>query len=284
MKQKTLVFACLVILLAGCQPQQTVISGEKRSGSNQIEGNINEAMPTDAEVPGSSASPSPETAISQPLTLATVFAQSSAQAGSSIAATWTPVLAMTATSRPVINISPTPRKVYPTPTRLLPTSNPLTVTPYPTLSLRPTVTKTPIPGSIVCVPTGNQKIESELLLLINAERAKIGVAPLVMQIQLIVAARLHSEDMACNDFFSHYSLENGTLYDRITEAGYSFSVAGENIAAGYTLAADIFQGWMHSASHKDNMLNSDYTVVGLGYAVYDQSEYHTYMTAVFAAP
>jgi uncharacterized protein YkwD len=119
--------------------------------------------------------------------------------------------------------------------------------------------------------------------LINAERAKEGLSPLSKQSQLTTAARNHSEDMACNDFFSHTSPTTGSPFDRLAAIGYSYSSAAENIAAGYGSPAAVVSGWMSSSGHRANILGS-YTQIGIGYAYWSGSSYGSYWTAVFGRP
>lgn len=73
--------------------------------------------------------------------------------------------------------------------------------------------------------------ESEVIDLVNVERAAEGIAPLSYDARLAAAARGHSEDMGLHDYFSHTSLDGRTVSDRITDAGYTWNFIGENIAA-----------------------------------------------------
>ena len=73
-------------------------------------------------------------------------------------------------------------------------------------------------------------IQNEFLVLVNAERANLGKAPLVANLQLENAAYLHSKDMGDHDYFSHTSLDERTFSQRITAAGYNYVAASENIA------------------------------------------------------
>jgi uncharacterized protein YkwD len=120
--------------------------------------------------------------------------------------------------------------------------------------------------------------------LINQERANVGAGPLSANSSLTTAARSHSQDMACNDFFSHTSPTTGSPFDRILAAGYSYSAAAENIAAGYGSPAGVVEAWMNSSGHRTNMLNPTYVHVGLGYAYWGSSTYGHYWTATFGAP
>ena len=80
----------------------------------------------------------------------------------------------------------------------------------------------------------------------NQERGKVGCSPLAMNTALNKAALGHSEDMARNDFFDHTGSDGSSPWERMTRAGYQFSEAGENIAAGYTSPEDVMDGWMGS--------------------------------------
>jgi len=149
-----------------------------------------------------------------------------------------------------------------------------------TQSTQPTNTT----ASTTCNPSGNSSFESQVIALINQERADEGLSALSSQSQLTSAARIHSADMACNDFFSHNSPTTGSPYDRITAQGYDFSWAGENIAAGYTSPASMVESWMNSPGHRANILNENYIHIGIGYAYWGDSTYGSYWTAVFASP
>ncbi|MEK6222950.1 MAG: CAP domain-containing protein, partial [Chloroflexota bacterium] len=107
---------------------------------------------------------------------------------------------------------------------------------------------------------------------------------LIKHPKLFTAARAHSKDMGCNHFVSHTSPITGNVYQRITSLNYSFSFAGENIATGYNNADDLFAGWMTSLEHKDNMLNPDFSEIGIGFASIEESDFRSYVTAVFASP
>ena len=157
-----------------------------------------------------------------------------------------------------------------------------TKTPMPTKTLVPTNTNTPVPQT--CAPVVNTSFENEVVNLINQERANAGVAPLTVHSSLTSAARSHSQDMICNGFFDHNSPTTGSAFDRILAHGYSYSWAGENIIAGYLTPAYSVAWWMNSQAHKDNILNPNFTNIGIGYAYSDESHYGTYVTANFGSP
>jgi uncharacterized protein YkwD len=76
-------------------------------------------------------------------------------------------------------------------------------------------------------------LQSDFLALVNAERASFRKNPLVANSQLESAAYLHSKDMGDNDYFSHTS-QDGTQFSQIiTNVGYTYVAAAENIAYAY---------------------------------------------------
>lgn len=81
-----------------------------------------------------------------------------------------------------------------------------------------------------------------VLNLTNQFRAANGLAPLQLNIELDTAALRHSQDMALNDYFDHNGLNGSTPASRMNQVGYSSSVYGENIAAGYDTPEEVVQG------------------------------------------
>ncbi|HET7009522.1 MAG TPA: CAP domain-containing protein [Anaerolineales bacterium] len=139
-----------------------------------------------------------------------------------------------------------------------------------------------------CNPVGNSSFESTLIGLINAERQRQGLPTYNVQSQLQAAARLHSEDMACNGFFSHTGSDGSSVRDRVERQGYDWSWIGENIyATGNTSSSapqQAFDWWMNSAPHRANLMNVNYVDIGIGYRYLAGSPYGGYFTAVFAKP
>jgi len=124
--------------------------------------------------------------------------------------------------------------------------------------------------------------KSEFLELINRYRQENGMAPLKVSGALAVAAQLHSEDMAAQNYFSHTSLDGRTFVDRIRQAGYTYNTwLGENIAAGYDTAQAVFEAWRSSTGHNANMLNPNFVVIGIGIAYNSSSLYGWYWTTDF---
>lgn len=176
----------------------------------------------------------------------------------------------------VVTGSPLPvQAVHPSATALA--GQPLRGEPGHELSLLPEVART---LTLASCPTA---FESEVARLINQERANRGLGALSLEAHLLEAAQLHSQDMAENGYFSHRSLDGRSFTDRIEEAGYAWTAAGETIAAGYATPGDVVQGWMDSSGHRGILLSADYKDVGIGHAYQAGSPYGHYWTADFGA-
>ena len=105
----------------------------------------------------------------------------------------------------------------------------------------------------------------EVLALVNAERAKHGLAALTEDWELSRVARYKSQDMHDNRYFAHNSPTYGTPFRMLRAFGLSYRTAGENIAMGYAAPAAVVAGWMNSEGHRANILSSAYTKIGVGY-------------------
>ncbi|MBU6436388.1 MAG: CAP domain-containing protein [Betaproteobacteria bacterium] len=114
----------------------------------------------------------------------------------------------------------------------------------------------------------------------------IAAAPLNWNDRLFAAAAGHSTDMAQKNYFSHSGADGSAFDTRLSAAGYAYSVAGENIAAGYADVAAVMQGWLSSPGHCANLMNAQYKDIGVSCAkgVPGVSSYGTYWTMDLAAP
>jgi uncharacterized protein YkwD len=106
----------------------------------------------------------------------------------------------------------------------------------------------------------DQKLAVDLL---NADRAKNGLSPLKTNSQLTSLAGNYAQDMINRNFFAHSNPEGQTPFDRMKAAGISYTSAGENIAINNNVTA-AETAFMNSSGHKANILNKDYTDVGVG--------------------
>lgn len=81
--------------------------------------------------------------------------------------------------------------------------------------------------------------------------------------RLTQAADAHTRDMVSANFFSHTGSTGSTLSSRVNATGYAWSSLGENIAAGYVGIEAVLTGWMASDGHCANLMNPNFTEVGL---------------------
>ncbi|NLK51179.1 MAG: LysM peptidoglycan-binding domain-containing protein [Syntrophomonadaceae bacterium] len=154
-----------------------------------------------------------------------------------------------------------------------PTTPPVNETPTsnPPATTQPTKPQPPT--------TGISAFEQQVIDLTNAERTKAGLAPLKYNAELSQVARLKSEDMRDKNYFSHTSPTYGSPFAMLQQFGISFTAAGENIAAGYATPQEVVNGWMNSPGHRQNILNPNYTQLGVGYAA--GGSYRHYWTQLF---
>lgn len=123
-----------------------------------------------------------------------------------------------------------------------------------------------------------------MLAMVNAARTYCGRGTLSYDSRLNDAAQAHSQDMVNRSYFSHYASDGpGTPpygdapWDRTAYFGYPGGFIGENIASGYGTPRSAFMGWWWSDGHRNNILRSNYTQMGLG-------EVSSRWTQVFGRP
>ena len=102
----------------------------------------------------------------------------------------------------------------------------------------------------------------KLLAATNAKRQASGLTPLALDGQLSAAAARKAADMLGNNYWSHTSPKGATPWQFITESGYTYTVAGENLAKNFSDSQGVVEAWMASATHRDNILKSSYRDVG----------------------
>ncbi|WP_143447884.1 CAP domain-containing protein [Kineosporia sp. R_H_3] len=132
--------------------------------------------------------------------------------------------------------------------------------------------------------TTNNAAEAEVLRLVNVERGKVGCKPVTADATLTTVARAHSKDMAVKGYFSHDTPGGKDPFERMSDAGYKYSWAAENIAAGQSDAAAVMDSWMNSKGHKANILNCKLTELGVGMWKQSGSQYGVYWTQDFGTP
>lgn len=128
-------------------------------------------------------------------------------------------------------------------------------------------------------PTIDEAAESEMLALVNQERTSRGLRPLSLDTSIRNVARNYSIYMLKNGFFSHTSPDGSTPVQRMQAGGVRFTIAGENLAYAPTVEI-AHSGLMKSPGHRANILNTEYTRIGIGVA--HAGKYRTVFTQNFA--
>lgn len=106
----------------------------------------------------------------------------------------------------------------------------------------------------------------QLIDLTNQERSKSGL-PSVQENQMLdAAAAAKAQNMFAENYWAHYSPSGKDPWGFIIGAGYHFSYAGENLARNFSTSQDVVNAWMNSPTHKENIVNSHYTDIGMAVA------------------
>jgi uncharacterized protein YkwD len=139
-------------------------------------------------------------------------------------------------------------------------------------------TATSTPAAVIVLDAEEQ----EFLDLINGYRAELGLPALAVDPQLQAASRWMSEDMAANDYFSHYDSLGRDPFQRMDAFGYTYNVwKGENLAAGTADAQVAFDFWKASPEHNSNMTNQQFHGIGIARAYGATSGVGWYWTTDF---
>lgn len=126
---------------------------------------------------------------------------------------------------------------------------------------------------------------TELLIDTNNQREAEGLTSLEIDEQLSQAAFLKAQNMFSEQYWAHVSPSGVQPWKWFADVGYNYSYAGENLAKNYPTATATVEAWMNSETHRENILNKEYTDVG--FAVVDGELYGqntTLVVALYGAP
>ena len=140
---------------------------------------------------------------------------------------------------------------------------PATARPRPTTTTKPPAPAMTTPRPTTTDPAPPPSQTEQVFSLVNQARAQNGCDPLQEDTRLDTAAQDHSEDMAQRGYFDHTTPSGVTFDQREKAAGYP-TPGGENIAEGQTSAQQVMTDWMNSAGHRANILNCQFTAIGIG--------------------
>lgn len=109
--------------------------------------------------------------------------------------------------------------------------------------------------------------DPELIIFVdmmNDHRESVGCPRLIWNDDVASVAQAHSEDMVERDYFGHTNPDGKSPFDRLQDAGLSYSGAAENIAWGYRTGFAVLSGWLNSSGHRANIENCSLTEHGVG--------------------
>ena len=112
-----------------------------------------------------------------------------------------------------------------------------------------------------------ERVRTEMLARVNAERAAAGAPPLTRDPRLDQAAQRHAEDMLLRSYYSHVSPEGTSPTARLRKSGYAGTMVAENIARGPVAVDEVMNNWMGSSGHRQNLLLPAFTQIGIGMVV-----------------
>lgn len=118
---------------------------------------------------------------------------------------------------------------------------------------------------------------AQVAALVNEERAKAGLSPLTVNSGAASAALIRAREIETS--FSHTRPDGSSFSTALTQSGVSFRSSGENIAYGQRTPEEVMKGWMNSPGHRANIMNQDFTAIGVGY--YQSNTGTGYWTQLF---
>lgn len=122
----------------------------------------------------------------------------------------------------------------------------------------------------------------EILELVNQERAKVGAAPLTLSADLNAIANERAEESSSK--FSHTRPNGAACFSIFDEREIDYSYCGENLAAGSATSEEAMQQWIDSVDHYRNIIDREFTELGVGFYYDENSPYGYYWVQIFVCP
>lgn len=143
------------------------------------------------------------------------------------------------------------------------------------------------PGNDIEAPDNNQpgndtetpafSYAEQVVKLVNEERAKVGAGALTLDKEIEAAALVRAKEIEIS--FSHTRPDGRNFSTALTDTGITFRSSGENIAWGQRSPEEVVKAWMNSEGHRANILNTNFTKIGVGY--YQNGAGRNYWTQLF---
>jgi uncharacterized protein YkwD len=124
-------------------------------------------------------------------------------------------------------------------------------------------------------------VQDSMATGVNHHRSRAGLSPVSVDYRLTAAAQGHSDHMARQQLMTHVGAGWTDAGQRVTNAGYPWTVWAENVAAGQRTPDQVLHGWLNSKGHRENILRAG--VVHIGVAAATGANGVTYWTMVVAA-
>lgn len=128
-------------------------------------------------------------------------------------------------------------------------------------------------------------VSAVLVDLTNSDRSAQSISGLAVSPVLTVAAQAKANDMAAGGYFAHVSPDGKNSWYWFRQAGYTFTYAGENLAVDFSDSGDVERAWMNSPTHRRNILDANFTEIGIATAqgVY-KGRNTTFVVQMFGTP
>lgn len=160
--------------------------------------------------------------------------------------------------------------------------NTTTIT-FPGCNLPENKPETTPPSEDTNTPENKPEADKELTFaeqvveLVNQERTKAGLNAVTLDQNIASAALVRAKEIETS--FSHTRPNGSKFSTALTEQGVTFKGAGENIAWGQKSPEAVMQAWMNSEGHRANILNKNFTKIGVGY--YQNAAGRNFWTQLF---
>jgi uncharacterized protein YkwD len=139
-------------------------------------------------------------------------------------------------------------------------------------------------ASPLAAQTGLGADEQAVLDIVNRERAAAGLGPLSFSSQLTDAAAWMAADLAQRDLLDHTDSQGRGIRARFSAFGFPTNTyIGENLHAGRSDPEEVVGRWMASSGHRDNILNGNYTLAGIGRVYVPETRYGYFWVLTFGS-
>lgn len=120
-------------------------------------------------------------------------------------------------------------------------------------------------GGLLGIPSAMASTitSANIIELTNQERVAAGLNALNNNASLVAAAHAKANNMFELQYWDHFGPNGESPWMFISQAGYSYVYAGENLAKGFRTAEGVHEAWMASPTHRDNIMSGNYRDIGV---------------------